>query len=784
MNVRSIGVVFASVISAGVLNAAEYTQADRVLQVTVAEGTTNVIDSTYVEKLNNRDFDKLVKKGVGGLDIDVSLEGYMGAIDVEEGSLIYRTSTSLGSLAEGNGAVTVKDGATLCAWCTTVNGLTLYGKTFYIEGDGLNGAGALDCRTEQQKGPFGSKIVLTGDVRIRNYTQYYWAFDSSKMVSLDMNGYVLKFYSENSTPVFRHVTISNPGKIVFEKNVMTLNDSVIFAGSSENVLQIENAGHVRFSTTSAGNGKWTVVGSLNGNGCMYGDGAYGPYNLYPGASTNVGYWGGPVVLKAARQRVVYSGTRNGGLSLGGKVTGEGGFQVYGNAEWDGGTHKHPYLNLINPDNDFTKGVECYYGGLRVWNNGALPDVSPLVLNREGEVIFENQVDPFVILPQLKVTGTRDGSHSDYVLTNAVRFGRGKWKGIEKTGGEPLLYYSGIGADLFDIKKGKVIMPLDAKAAGLVGGCRWYPSTAAAKEAFESGVVVTNGFYAGLNALYDIDHEWWKVSSGYNLITYHGYIWNRTGSDVTWSFAGGRGERMKFSVGGEGFDSGVPDPRGPMVCTLTLPPGCHEFDLRILKAKDSVYWNDNADWRWERFEFGYDPEGRNSKVEANYMRLQDPGDGSFLTVCRPEDDLVYPGYEEDGPQSHQVDFGVMKFAEETSIDFQGTSYVFNGIEGFPVISSCLNFSVTGTWSVATADLGNRVLTTDGAADFSKAKFATLDAPPKDVATYAICVAEEGITGVPVYDRPSPANRPVKFSVSDDGKTLYASFLEKGLVMGIR
>ena len=130
MNVRSIGVVFASVISAGVLNSAEYTQADRVLQVTVAEGTTNVIDSTYVEKLNNRDFDKLVKKGVGGLDIDVSLEGYMGAIDVEEGSLIYRTSTSLGSLAEGNGAVTVKDGATLCAWCTTVNGLTLYGKTF------------------------------------------------------------------------------------------------------------------------------------------------------------------------------------------------------------------------------------------------------------------------------------------------------------------------------------------------------------------------------------------------------------------------------------------------------------------------------------------------------------------------------------------------------------------------------------------------------------------------------------------------------------------------------
>jgi hypothetical protein len=328
------------------------------------------------------------------------------------------------------------------------------------------------------------------------------------------------------------------------------------------------------------------------------------------------------------------------------------------------------------------------------------------------------------------------------------------------------------------------MPLDAKAAGLVGGCRWYSSSTDAKAAFESGVVVTNGFYAGLNALYDINHEWWKVSSGCKLITYHGYIWNRTGSDVTWSFAGGRGERTKFSVGGEGFDSGVPDPRGPMVCTLTLSPGCHEFDLRILNAKDAVYWNDQTEWKWETFEFGYDPEGRGDKVEAHYKRLQDPGDGSLFTVCRPEDDLVYPGYEEAGPQSRQPDFGVMKFAEGSSIDFQGASYVFNSIEGVPAISNCTHFAVTGTWSVATADLGVKVLETTGSADFSKAKFATLDAPPKDAATYAICVAEEGIVGIPEYVRPSDAARPVRFSVSDDGKTLYASFIEKGLVIRLR
>ena len=768
------GVVFAD---------ATYETVNGELHVTVGAGATNEIGSAYVEKLNANEFSKLVKKGIGGLDVAVSLEGFMGAIDVDEGTYIYRTSTSLGSLSEGNGAVTVKDGATACAWCETVNGLSPYGKTFVIAGDGLDDAGALDCRTEQQNGPFGSKIVIDGDARIRNKTQWYPSNDKNKIVQIDMKGHDLKIYSESSSPSLRYLDISNPGNMVFEKNKMAITDSINFGGSSENKLIIENGGSVHFSTTVKGKGCWTVIGSLNGYGEMFGDGSYSQYNTHPGASTNVGYWAGPVELRAAKQRVKYAGTRNGGLSLGGKVTGEGGFQVSGNAEWDGSSHKHPYLNLINPANDFTKGVECYYGGLRVWNDGALPDVSPLVLSRDGEVVFENLVVPFVRLPQLKVTGERDDNHPEYVLTNVVRFGRGKWKGIEKTNGEPLAYYSGIGADVFDIKKGTVLMSGQSKIAGLIGGCRKYASYEAAKAAYDSGEIVTNGFYAGVNALYNIAHEWWTVSGGCNLITYHGYIWNRTGGDVTWSFAGGRGSNTKFSIDGETlFDESTK--AGPAVCTVTLSHGCHEFDLRIVKNSDNKYWNNSTEWKWEVFEFGYDPEGRGSDIEAYYKKITDPGDGSFLTVCRPEDGLVYPGYEEEGAQSHQVDFGVIKFAEGTSIDFQGASYVFNSIEGVPAISNCPHFAVTGMWSVATADLGVKVLETAGSADFSKAKFATLDAPPKDVATYAICVAEKGITGVPAYDRPSPANRPVKFTVSADGKTLYASFMEKGLAIAIR
>ena len=203
------GVVFAD---------ATYETVNGELHVTVGAGATNAIGSAYVEKLNANEFSKLVKKGIGGLDVAVSLEGFMGAIDVEEGTYIYRTSTSLGSLSEGNGAVTIKDGATACAWCETKNTLYPYGKTFIIAGDGLDGAGALDCRTEQQNGPFGSKIVLDGDARIRNKTQWYPSNDKNKIVQIDMKGHDLKIYSESSSPSLRYLDISNPGNMVFEKN--------------------------------------------------------------------------------------------------------------------------------------------------------------------------------------------------------------------------------------------------------------------------------------------------------------------------------------------------------------------------------------------------------------------------------------------------------------------------------------------------------------------------------------------------------------------------------------
>ena len=92
-------------------------------------------------------------------------------------------------------------------------------------------------------------------------------------------------------------------------------------------------------------------------------------------------------------------TRFGGLTFAGKVSGEGGLFIWGNAEWDGSKYKHPYLSLTNPENDFTMGVKCQYGGLRLWKDGALPTTAPVELDREGEVVFDELSVPFANLPQ-------------------------------------------------------------------------------------------------------------------------------------------------------------------------------------------------------------------------------------------------------------------------------------------------------------------------------------------------------------------------------------------------
>ena len=221
-----------------------YTEEGTVLVATVDAAETNEFDSTYATKLNANDYTAFEKRGNGGLFMPADLSSYMGTVTVRAGSLGYRKSTSLGSLAAGNGDVEVIDGATLFIpnEDSCKNKVSPLGKAFRLAGMGVNGAGAVDLRSEQQKCPMGTNITLTADTRVRNRTQYFWGFTWSSVehrCCLDMGGHVLRLYSEGSYPEFRMVDVVNPGHIEQESipNIFKLYMSKL-GGSSANEVRI------------------------------------------------------------------------------------------------------------------------------------------------------------------------------------------------------------------------------------------------------------------------------------------------------------------------------------------------------------------------------------------------------------------------------------------------------------------------------------------------------------------------------------------------------------------
>ena len=223
-----------------------YTEEGTVLVATVDATETNELDAAYAAKLKENKYTLFEKRGDGGLFMPDDISDYMGAVTVRAGSLGYRKSTSLGSLAAGNGDVTVIAGATLFIPDNlSANSVSPLGKSFLLAGMGVGDvAGAVDIRSEQQRCPMGTNITLLADTRIRNRTQYYWGSSWNSVAHrcrLNMGRYVLRLNSEGSMPSFMMVDVENPGRIVIESSPSISITSSRLGGSESNEVQIEMA---------------------------------------------------------------------------------------------------------------------------------------------------------------------------------------------------------------------------------------------------------------------------------------------------------------------------------------------------------------------------------------------------------------------------------------------------------------------------------------------------------------------------------------------------------------
>ena len=115
--------------------------------------------------------------------------------------------------------------------------------------------------------------------------------------------------------------------------------------------------------------------------------------------------------------------------------------------------------------------------------------------------------------------------------------------------------------------------------------------------------------------------------------YTGYINNASASSVTWTFGKQFDDAVNLKIDGNTLiNDGTWN--NAVTANYTLTPGRHAFELRLGQGGLNVGpsgGNAGGWWNSTTLGVGYDPQGRNQQILANYLPLTDPGDGSLFTT---------------------------------------------------------------------------------------------------------------------------------------------------------
>ena len=365
-----------------------------------------------------------------------------------------------------------------------------------------------------------------------------------------------------------------------------------------------------------------------------------------------------------------------------------------------------------------------------------------------------------------------------VITNALatpaslRLNRFDGAGI--TGGRALWYYNGSSYSSFTAPDGTTHTRLADFTSGtsytftnLVELCPW-AATKSPHELFAYG------------------------ESDYNrvFVDYDGWIWNRSPTNEMWSFAGAFGTHtyLKFDNQIKYKYTSWQEGKG---ATFSVAPGPHRFQLRsygtlspagTVSITGSNYTNG---WSWTDNGVGagvrIDRLGRDSRNAADYSIIEDPGDGSLLTlsqdgqysIFRPEHSIV-----------------AMDMAQVSVLDFFGNRVTVDGLVGFGVVTNSNPYfdgtlAVTGTWNVVGSDVasGGVMKVFGGVAWGSDATIAVSD--PKALVgdlDYVVLESSVAMTSVPsVIAVGAGSGVELCASLSADGKRLLLRRRKNGIIL---
>ena len=311
-----------------------------------------------------------------------------------------------------------------------------------------------------------------------------------------------------------------------------------------------------------------------------------------------------------------------------------------------------------------------------------------------------------------------------------------------------------------------------------------------RDCVEYTTIAANGS-CGVNE--SINNKYWPTNTTY---VYTGYIWNRSPTNETWTFAEHFDDSVKLTVGATLV---IPSGNGWSVSTrgdATLKPGANYFEVRFgqgtgtagastLRAGDTDQW-------WDGFNrdrsFAIDFQGRNSTDISHYEIPVDDGTG-YLFTRTPVDPFGDGDYLA-AAEVRLAPGAILDLNGKTNVvglligSANGIGIVSNGVlKAGTVISPAgdtaigilnlegVTFQAGAQYRVTAAGTESDLLTSSGVLDVTGLVIVPADGTELTEVTYVIARATGSITGKAT---PGPGI-PSKYKVMRSGNELWLTSL---------
>ena len=699
--------------------------------VDVPAGETRTLTADDVAAFGAR---PLVKTGLGTLVAGAEMADFPGDILIRAGQYKATHAGAFGTAA----GVTYVDGGTIWStvWApvdwTKEGGLPAYGdERFCLRGTGFDGKGAVyqsdrDCLNFAGRGG----IVFEGPVRLggTRALEFRYGF-------VDFNQCPLTV-AQTGNATFRLVALGVTGfrSVDVESGYFGLESGTdADKTTAANAITVHDAAGFWLNSTRAYDPRALVFGKgttfrVGGNAAT----------IEPGPLTGVDGWSGPISF--ADDLAIRFDARGKPLNLAGPVSGAGGLCVTG-----GG-----YLQLNNPGNGFTGGIAVQgvtaagsgdlnvTGGVTVVEGPAAATSAQGVIPVDGGALTLKDArltvaaDRRIDLPDLVAEGKVVVSG----LTAVTSF-----KSLTKKAAGTLTMFgpAKILGDA-DIQEGTLRFGTRPDVAGLNWHYAYGTAGGHTTAALPANVAWQGVDRRGVSYAY----EAWKTTVGTNNAPTHlqchyytGYIKvpGEPGTSVTCNFISSIARHSSLVIDGQ-YVTKVSDNTDELTgttlgykrCvvgrTVTLEAGWHAILVFM-----GNYWNataggvdcDKPVWP-VNFGFGVDWQGRREANTANYVKLLDPGDGSFLRTVVDEAEKATLDPTPFRPTFH----GAVAFGPGAALDVNDappyTPVVLPELKGLPTIRRGAVTVTSPTWTIRASDFaaGVKPLTVEAGASLTFAE----------------------------------------------------------------